>query len=232
LKSTSVLRTKIGDSALALEILHHCKKEAGRGIIHSIDVACYMQIARRSIFVGCNRLLPSALLLLILAGGCNRTGDEPTGPLTVRLMSTSIVDGVLNKAITCDGQGHSPQLSWSAPPPQSQSLALVVTDRDSPLGYNFVHWVIYNVAAGARELPAGVPAQNELPDGAEQGKNDNDKAGYSPPCPPGKSVHHYDFILYAVDVPVNLPSASKKQLLHAISGHVLARGELIGRYGR
>ena len=179
-----------------------------------------------------NPLFTCAVTLLVLTGGCNRTGDEPTGPTTIRLTSTSIVDGTLNKAITCDGQGLSPQLSWSAPPQRSQSLALVVTDRDSPLGYNFVHWVIYKLAANTRELPAGVSAQTTLPNEAEQGKNDKDKAEYSPPCPPGKSIHHYDFILYAVDAVVDLHSPSKKQLLQAIRGHVLARGELIGRYGR
>ena len=189
------------------------------------------KIAKRSVSFGCDRLLQSAAILLIVIAGCNRTGDEPSGPLTIQLVSSSIVDGVLNKATTCDGQGLSPQLSWSAPPPKSQRLALVMTDRDSPLGYNFVHWVVYNIPTGAREIPPGIPAQ-KIRDGAEQGNNDNDKAGYSPPCPSGKSIHHYDFILYAVDVPVNIPSASKKQLLQALSGHVLARGELIGGYGR
>jgi Phosphatidylethanolamine-binding protein len=91
-----------------------------------------MQIAKRSVSVGRNRVLLLAAIPLIMAGGCNRAGDEPSGPLTIHLMSTSIVDGVLNKAITCDGQGLSPQLSWSAPPPKTQGLALVVTDRDSP----------------------------------------------------------------------------------------------------
>ena len=189
-----------------------------------------MQIAKRSVFVGRHGVLLLAAIALIMAGGCNRAEDEPSGPLTIHLTSTSIVDGVLNKAITCDGQGLSPQLSWSAPPPKTQGLALVVTDRDSPLGFNFVHWVLYNIPAGARELPAGIPTQKTLQDGSEQGNNDNDKAGYGPPCPSGKAVHHYDFILYAVDVHVDFPSASKKRLLQVLSGHVLARGELVGRY--
>ena len=210
-------------------MMHHCKRESDRGIIATVDLSEHMQTPKRN--TSFNLLFLSALTLLVMAGGCNRTGDEPAGPLTIRLTSASIVDGVLNKAITCDGQGLSPQLFWSAPPPQSKSLALVVTDRDSPLGYNFVHWVIYNLAASARELPVGVSAQKTLPDGAKQGKNDKDKAEYSPPCPPGKVAHHYDLILYAVDVPVDLPFASKKQLLGAISGHILARGELVGRYG-
>jgi Raf kinase inhibitor-like YbhB/YbcL family protein len=186
-----------------------------------------MQIEQRSVSV-----LISALISLVMASGCNRTGHEPTGPLTIQLTSASMSAGVLSKAFTCDGQGLSPELSWTAPPPHSQTLALVVTDRDSPLGYNFVHWVMYNIPTDVRRLPAGLFTQQILPDGSEQGINDKNQAGYTPPCPPGKSVHHYDFILYAIDIPVNLHSLSKKQLFQAIRNHVLARGELIGRYSR
>jgi Raf kinase inhibitor-like YbhB/YbcL family protein len=191
-----------------------------------------MQFEKRAVSHVCNRLLIGAVVILVTVDGCNRGGNEPMAPLSIQLTSASSPAGEIGKAFTCDGQGLSPQLSWSAPPPQTRSLALVVTDRDSPLGYQFVHWVIYNISDGTRELPAGLSAQKALPDGAEQGLNDDDKPGYTPPCPPGKSAHRYDFVLYALDVRVSLPSASKKQLLHAINGHVLARGELIGHYER
>jgi Raf kinase inhibitor-like YbhB/YbcL family protein len=177
-------------------------------------------------------LLSGVALLLVLAGGCNRAGKEPTAPLSIQVTSSSIPAGVLNKMSTCDGQGVSPQLAWTAPPAATRSLALVVTDRDAPLGYNFVHWVVYNIPPGTSELPEGLSAHRQLSDGAVEGLNDSDKPGYFPPCPPAKSSHRYDFILYAVDTTVNLPSASKKQLLDAIGGHVLARGELVARYGR
>jgi Raf kinase inhibitor-like YbhB/YbcL family protein len=184
--------------------------------------------------VVCNSLslLLGTLIFFLPATGCNRGGNEPAAPLSIQLTSPDLTAGAVSKASTCDGQGSSPQLSWNAPPAGTQSLALVVTDRDSSFGYNFIHWVLYNIPANTRELPSGLPAQSQLADGAEQGLNDNDKPGYTPPCPPGKSAHRYDFVLYAVDMKVNLPSASKKQLLNAISGHVLAKGELIARYGR
>jgi Raf kinase inhibitor-like YbhB/YbcL family protein len=177
-------------------------------------------------------LLIAALLFLLPTGGCNRGGNEPVAPMSLQLTSASFRAGMLSQDSTCDGPGASPPLSWSAPPRDTQSLAIVITDRDSRFGYNFVHWVIYNIPARTRELPAGLPAQRNLPDGAEQGLNDGDKVGYTPPCPPGKSFHRYDFVLYAIDRKVNLPAASKTQLLNAIRGHVLAKGELIGRYRR
>lgn len=39
------------------------------------------------------------------------------------------------------------------------------------------------------------------------------------------------FTLYALDAKLNLPPrATKKQLVKAMNGHVLATGELIGRF--
>jgi Raf kinase inhibitor-like YbhB/YbcL family protein len=177
-------------------------------------------------------LFLGGIVLFMLTNGCNRAGDEPTSPVIMQLRSTGVSNGYLDRANTCDGAGSSPQLSWSAPPQGTRSLALIVTDRDSPLGYNFVHWVIYNVAQGVRELPPGIVAHRSVPGGGEQGLSDKDEPGYSPPCPPAKSVHRYDFVLYAADVSVQVHSASKKQLLEAIRGHVIAKGDLIARYGR
>ena len=176
--------------------------------------------------------LSLAATMLMLTAGCRDSAKEPTAPLTMGLTSTSVAGGMIDRACTCDGQGLSPQLSWSNAPPNTRSLALVVTDRDSPLGFNFVHWVVYNMPPSTRELPVGLPVQQWLPSGAEQGSAGNDRPGYAPPCPHGKSTHRYDFIVYALDSQVNVHSASKKQLLDAIRGRVIARGELIARYGR
>jgi Raf kinase inhibitor-like YbhB/YbcL family protein len=173
-------------------------------------------------------------LAVSILGGCHRRrGREPDAPLTIQLTSADIRNGTIPKALSCDGQGASPQLSWSAPPAGTRSLALVVTDRDSPFGFNFVHWVLYNMPPSARDLPGNVPPTATLPDGSEQGANDNNgKLGYTPPCPPAKSLHRYDFVLYALDEGVALHSATKEQLLGAIQGHVLAMGELVGKFGR
>jgi hypothetical protein len=55
-------------------------------------------------------------------------------------------------------------------------MALIVVDRDAPLG-SFVHWVLYDLPADKRQLPAGLPKQAQLPDGSRQGQNDFDKTG-------------------------------------------------------
>lgn len=131
----------------------------------------------------------------------------------------------------CDGHDISPELSWAAPPERTQSFALIVTDKDSPFGFHFVHWVIYDLPADKRELSQGVPKQEQLPDGSRQGRNGFAKIGYVGPCPPGHSAHRYVFVLYALDTMLDLPpGASKKQLEKAMKGHVLASGELVGKY--
>ena len=92
--------------------------------------------------------------------------------------------------------------------------------------------MIYDIPANVRELRAELPTERNLPEGAKQGLNDDDKTGYYPPCPPGNSFHRYDFVLYAVDKETDLSAASKKELLAAIGSHVFAIGEIIGRYHR
>lgn len=140
--------------------------------------------------------------------------------------------GDIPRQYTCDGPDLSPPLRWSDPPADTQSLALICDDPDAP-ARTWVHWVLYRIPPSARELPEGVPKEEELADGSRQGRNDFRKIGYGGPCPPRGPKHRYYFRLYALDVVPDLPAgATKAQLLEAMEGHILAQGELMGRYGR
>ena len=165
--------------------------------------------------------------------GCRRTAPLGEGTPTLILTSSSIRSGNIEKQCTCDGAETSPELAWTAPPAKTQSFALIVIDRDAFFGFgSFTHWLLYNLPAETREIPEGLPKQEQLPDGSRQGQNDFDKSGYAGPCPP-TSVHRYVFTLYAVDSKLNLPAgATKKQVEDALKGHILAHGQLIGRYRR
>jgi hypothetical protein len=178
----------------------------------------------------------AALVLLMISGltGCHGTGAAvtPAGRSSMELTSSSFRDGRLPNEFTCDGAGRSPQLAWAAPPATARSLALIVTDPDAPVG-TFVHWVLFNVPAAQRELPAALPTLEQLPDGSRQGRNDFGNIGYGGPCPPGHSTHRYIFDLYALDATLNLqPGATRKQVEAAMQGHILSRGEVIWRYSR
>jgi Raf kinase inhibitor-like YbhB/YbcL family protein len=134
---------------------------------------------------------------------------------------------------TCEGEDVSPPLAWSSPPEGTRSLALIVDDPDAPdpkaPRMTWVHWVLYNLPATARELPAAVTSE-ALPSGTRVGQNDWKRNDYGGPCPPiGR--HRYFHKLYALDVSLpDLGAPTKAELEKAMQGHVLARAELIGTY--
>jgi hypothetical protein len=129
-----------------------------------------------------------------------------------------------------DRQNLSPALQWSGVPPAAKSLALICDDPDAPMG-TWVHWVIYDLPPATTGLAEGVPQSPELANGAKQGVNDYKRTGYGGPQPPPGKPHRYFFKLYALDVLLNLkPGLSKKELLKAMDGHILAEGQLMGTY--
>ena len=134
---------------------------------------------------------------------------------------------------TCEGEDASPPLAWSGAPQGTQSFALIVDDPDAPdpkaPRMTWVHWVLYNLPAGARALPEGA-TRRTLPAGTREGLNDWKQTGYGGPCPPiGR--HRYFHKLYALDAVLSdLGTPTKAELERAIKGHVLAHAELIGTY--
>ena len=142
-------------------------------------------------------------------------------------------DGEIPQRYTCEGEDVSPQLAWSGAPEGTRSFALIVDDPDAPdpaaPRMTWVHWVLYNLPAGSRELPAEV-ATSDLPEGTREGLNDWKRTGYGGPCPPiGR--HRYFHKLYALDTVLpDLGKVTKKELGAAMKGHVLARAELMGTY--
>jgi Raf kinase inhibitor-like YbhB/YbcL family protein len=147
--------------------------------------------------------------------------------MNIEIISTAFApNGIIPKRHTCDGENLSPPLEWKNLPPQTQSIALIMDDPDAPMG-TFVHWVTFNIPPEVTEF-----AEGEKGIGVE-GINDFRKVGYGGPCPPRGSNHRYFFKIYALDTKLNLDSrATKKDLEKAMQGHILAQGELIGRYGR
>ncbi len=136
------------------------------------------------------------------------------------------------REFTCDGRDVSPPLAWDAPPAGTRSLSLVVEDPDAP-GGTFIHWVLYDLPAGARELPENVPAKDDVPGGARQGRNSFGRVGYGGPCPPPGPAHRYYFRLYALDRKTSLNAgAGHADLDRAMRGHILAQAEFMGRYQR
>lgn len=132
---------------------------------------------------------------------------------------------------TCDGDDISPPLQWETVPEATKSIALISDDPDAPMG-TWVHWVLFNLPADTTQLHENIPPDKILPNGARQGITDFGRIGYGGPCPPG-GTHRYFFKIYALDTELDLAAgAAKNNLLKAMEGHILAEGQLMGKYKR
>ena len=179
----------------------------------------------------------TAVLVLPLVAAVPQSGRhtiQGDGSMAFALTSTAFTaGGSIPAAHTCEGKDIAPPLAWSGAPAGTKSFALIVDDPDAPdpkaPKMTWVHWVLYDIPPGTSTLAAAVTSKT-LPAGAREGKNDWKRAGYGGPCPPiGR--HRYFFKLYALDASLgDLKGPDKAALERAMSGHILARAELIGTY--
>lgn len=186
--------------------------------------------------------MPKYLLIftavsMTLLCSCTKTKEpapaKPGGEIMeIKLTSPAFEGGgMIPPKYTADGEDVSPPLKWDAVPEGTKSLALINDDPDAPVG-TWVHWVIYNIPPDTRGLVENVPPQGTLQDGSCQGTNDFGRIGYGGPAPP-RGTHRYFFKIYALDAKLALPPGAKKsELLNAMEGHLLGKGELIGKYSR
>jgi Raf kinase inhibitor-like YbhB/YbcL family protein len=161
-------------------------------------------------------------------GGDTVKGPPPPAPDRIRVTSAAFASGqTIPRRFTCAGAQVSPPLAWTGVPAGAEELALLVEDPDAP-GGTFVHWVLFKLAAGTRRL-----AEGAVPRGARQGTNSRGEAEYAGPCPPAGPAHHYEFLLYALSSPLDLPAgAAGDEVRAAVRDKAVARGRLVGRFGR
>ncbi|WP_455367724.1 YbhB/YbcL family Raf kinase inhibitor-like protein [[Eubacterium] cellulosolvens] len=132
-------------------------------------------------------------------------------------------NGDIPSKYTCDGEDVNPPLRIEGIPQNAKSIIVIVDDPDAPMGV-WVHWVVWNIPL------TDVIEENSTP--GVEGINDFQKHTYGGPCPPS-GVHRYFFKVYALDTMLDLAASSrKKDVEKAIEGHILAKGELVGRYRR
>ena len=148
------------------------------------------------------------------------------GGATMKITSSAFQEGSnIPSKFTCDGSDTSPPLQITGVPSEAKSLVLIADDPDAPGGL-FTHWLIWNIPPQTNSI-----AEGSSPKGV-QGANDFGKSGYRGPCPP-PGTHRYSFKIFALDRELELrPGARRTQLDAAMKGHVIAQGELIGRYAR
>jgi Raf kinase inhibitor-like YbhB/YbcL family protein len=154
-------------------------------------------------------------------------------PATLALVSPSFEpDGTIPRRYAGPGVGDniSPALSWSGVPEGTEQLVLIVEDADAPVPRPLVH-VLALLPLGLRGLDEGALNHGET---ATLGRNSLRSNEYAGPRPvPGHGPHTYVFQLFAIDRVLTLrPSFTRRDLLPAMTGAVLARGRLDGIYER
>jgi Raf kinase inhibitor-like YbhB/YbcL family protein len=181
---------------------------------------------------------------LILLATVVATAQAPARPAPkpgLTLVTDGFTDGgIIPNRYTMAADGGaavSPRLTWTNVPDGTVSFALILHDPDTTLNHRtdeVLHWMIFNIPGTARELPEGVPAQAQLPDGSVQAVNTGKKVGYmGMGASAAGPYHHYTYELFALDTKLSLgPDATQADVRAAMEGHILGKGVVEGRFHR
>lgn len=159
---------------------------------------------------------------------------ETDSKLTVSSKDVSPI-GELNKSNTCDGAGVSPALTWSGGPKSTKSYAITMDTIPGPLRpgetevQNHSYFTVFNIPVTTTSIPSGEKNIGTI------GRNSKDnQPGYSPPCSQGPGAKTYTITVYALSSELALAAqdATRDALIKAMSGKVLASGELSVTYSR
>jgi len=180
------------------------------------------------------RATRSILPLLLAVAACRGAGPGPSPPEGATVASITVTSktfpsgGAIPVDFTCDGKNLPPELTWSAPPEGTASLAIVIDDPDAPGGV-FTHFVAVNLSPDLRSLKEGFDAQAI---GAKIGRNDFDHASYDGPCPPRGELHRYRFRVLALNRALGIADGAARGAVDAaMNGRLLGEGTLVGTFG-
>jgi Raf kinase inhibitor-like YbhB/YbcL family protein len=177
--------------------------------------------------------LHAAALGVFVACQTSSSGPQPSAPQGTVLTSLTVTSKSIPSDLqipvdyTCDGKDLPLQLTWSAPPPGTRALVVLVDDRDASSG-TFTHWIVIDLPPATTSLAEGADPTKL---GAKVGQNDFHNVRYNGPCPPRGELHRYRFWVYAADdvLPLN-EGATRGDLDAALHGHVLGAGSLTAEF--
>ncbi|MFO0565848.1 MAG: YbhB/YbcL family Raf kinase inhibitor-like protein [Polyangiaceae bacterium] len=180
------------------------------------------------------------------AGVKGESGPVPGPNMSPHLAWSDFPSGTKSFALIC----HDPDVP-------SKADDVNKTDRTVPYDLprmDFYHWVLVDIPVTVTSLEEGAESEAFVPKGkplgksafGRRGKNSytdwfasdpamgGDYGGWDGPWPPfnDERLHHYNFTLYALDVPsLDLPERfGGPEALAAIQGHVLDSATWIGTY--
>ena len=163
------------------------------------------------------------------------------------LSSLAFEDGEdLPRIYTADGSDLSPPLQCHGIPANTGSFTLFFEDLD--VGHHrWVHWLLFDIPANLRGLPAGIQSEPCLANGSRHGicqsANSSSRIGYQGPTmsapqfasTPGNPEprHRLRFTLIALDSTLALPAGSPpERVRQELNSHQLSVAHLFCLYGQ
>lgn len=156
---------------------------------------------------------------------------EDTGNITpIRLSLSSPAfdhEAAIPMEYTCDGQNISPPLTIDGVNKRARSLMLFAVDKEaSTPPHQAVIWFMYNIPPQTKTI-----SSDQIPELSLVGRNSDGTQAYQSPCPKG-GMHHYYFILYALDKVLPETTTSLEEASSLIKDHIVGYASLMGTYAR
>jgi Raf kinase inhibitor-like YbhB/YbcL family protein len=163
---------------------------------------------------------------VVVSSSGQTVGQAPGAAGVLELTSPAFApDTAIPIVHTCDGNNVSPPLAWGAAPTGTVELVITVIDPDAN---GFVHWVMAGIDPSVQAIGEG-----SVPDGAVQAMNNGNTLGYTGPCPPKGTPHHYVFTIYALNGPSGVTQGMDgRNAVATISQLKATTATLIGTYQR
>ncbi len=158
-------------------------------------------------------------------------GWAADAPISMYATSNAFEDGgIIPLKFTSHGESIQPDFMIHGAPDTAVSFAIIFHDIEVALRgtpEDVLHWIAWNIPSG--DIPEG-----RLPEGGVHGANIRGSNEYIGPGAnnPGK-YNHYVFEIYALSEMLDLPAtASRPQLLEAMSGKIVAKTAYVGKFSR
>jgi len=167
------------------------------------------------------------VLICFLTAGC----DPETGRRFELECPVLNAEGYLPEKYTCDGENVSPPFDWFATRFGAMSFALIVEEIDPATGKagTRVNWIFYNIPPTSLSLPEATSPKTWLGGGGDHGLTE-EGPGYSGPCPVRGETVHFRARMFALRSGLRLDMPTREDLLGAMTGRIMATGEIRGKY--
>lgn len=154
--------------------------------------------------------------------------DRLAGTLKVKT-DALLPNGRLRMDHSCYRDGTAPPASWDGAPRGTQSYVLLLEEHKSAAppaaARPVIKWIVYNIPADKRSLPAALPQSRQFEDGTRQARNDHGMVGYVGPCVADEEVA-YTLRLFALDTILTVPDdAQFTGMIPLMNGHIIDAAE-------